>query len=184
MDEIIAQLLFNQREFIHRWNNKADLHHSDTSLSAVFDEFITRYIVYNALYKLCALKIDTKGDQKSATEAVYICLQDNISEIIPLLDSQIHLLHHNIRKGNFQIHIGLFSRKYSDKHLLNDMDSANEQIRFRALLRCIYQLRCNLFHGNKNFEYRQVVLLKPATECLRILNNQLYDILSQKYTIA
>ena len=46
----IRKQIENLHMFIHRWNTKAEGYNgSNRDLSAVFDEFITRYIIFNVL---------------------------------------------------------------------------------------------------------------------------------------
>lgn len=63
---------FEQDSFITRWNGKADSYANDkNNLAATFDEFVTRFIIYNVLYNLCAEKLaygKKGGDKKKATE--------------------------------------------------------------------------------------------------------------------
>lgn len=167
----IRKQIENLHMFIHRWNTKAEGYNgSNRDLSAVFDEFITRYIIFNVLYKICAEIYGERGDRNSATKVVEKFLSEHHCNIIPEISPFISRLTEGISEGKFIIGIP----KYSDKKLLTDLQNNN----ILALLECIYQLRCNLFHGDKEFIWRQEQLLSPVTHCLEILNRDIYNILN------
>ena len=166
----IKQQIDNLDEFISRWNEKAeDCKQQTIRLSATFDEFITRYIIFNALYKICAEIYKEIGDKNSATNVIVRFLSEHDWTISQELKSYMYALVEGIINGRCKIGIG----GYSDKKLISDLQSYDKL----ALLRCIYQLRCNLFHGDKEFIWRQEQLLSPATHCLEILNKDIYNIL-------
>lgn len=163
----IRKQIENLDEFIHRWNTKAEGYKdSNRDLSAVFDEFVTRYIVFNALYKICAQIFNEKRDRNSATYVIDKFLADNNS-ITQELSIGIDNLRNGILNGPFRIN----NKAGSDEKLVKDL----QQHRILALLQCIYQIRCNLLHGDKEFVRRQEMLLAPATHCLEIINNAVYQ---------
>lgn len=167
----IRQQINNLDEFIFRWNEKAeDCKQQGCILSAIFDEFITRYIIFNAQYKICAEIYKETGDKNSATNVMVRFLSEHNWTISQELKSYMYDLVDGIINGRFKIGI----RGYSDKRLISDLQSYDTL----ALLRCIYQLRCNLLHGDKEFIWRQEQLLSPATHCLEILNRDIYNILN------
>ena len=56
MENDVKQQIVNLRQFIPNWNNKADDYkNQEIELNAVFDEFITRYIIFNVLYNNSSL---------------------------------------------------------------------------------------------------------------------------------
>lgn len=163
----IRKQIENLEMFIHRWNTKAEGYKGFRDLSAVFDEFVTRYIIFNTLYKICAKIYGVSGDRNSATKVIKKFLSEHHCDIIPEISPFICQLTEGISEGKFIIGIP----KYSDKKLLIDLQNKN----ILALLECIYQLRCNLFHGDKEFIWKQELLLTPATRCLEIINNSIYQ---------
>lgn len=170
MSDDIRKQIVNLQQFIANWNDKADSYKNcEYNLSAIFDEFITRYIVFNALYKICAEIYGKRGDRNSATNVVEKFLSEHHCNIIPEIRSYIGQLIDGISEGQFIIGIP----EYSDKKLLAKLQN-NDTL---ALLKCIYQLRCKLFHGDKEFIWRQAQLLAPATRCLEIINNSIYQTL-------
>lgn len=170
MNDSVRKQIANIPEFVRNWNSKADSYKDcGCDLRAIFDEFITRYIIFNILYKICAEIYGATGDRNSATKIVNKFLYENNCNIIPELKEHTNQLISGILEGKFIIGIP----KYSDRKLLHDLQN-NDTL---ALLKCIYQLRCNLFHGDKEFIWRQEELLAPATRCLEIINNSIYQTL-------
>lgn len=168
MNDDIRKQIVNLRQFIANWNSKADSYKNyEDDLRAIFDEFITRYIIFNVLYKICAEIYGERGDRNSATKVVRKFLSEHHCNIVPELGLFISLLIKGISEGKFMIGIP----KYSDTKLLTDLQNNN----IIALLECIYQLRCNLFHGDKEFVWKQELLLTPASRCLEIINNSIYQ---------
>ena len=50
MNDDIRKQIVNLRQFIANWNSKADSYKNyEDDLRAIFDEFITRYIIFNVL---------------------------------------------------------------------------------------------------------------------------------------
>ena len=170
MNDDIRKQIVNLQQFIANWNNKADNYKNcEYDLRAIFDEFITRYIIFNVLYKICADIYGERGDRNSATKVVEKFLSEHHCNIMPEARFYIGQLTNGISEGQFTIGIP----SYSDKKLLIELQD-NDTL---ALLKCIYQLRCNLFHGDKEFIWRQSQLLAPATRCLEIINNSIYQTL-------
>ena len=170
MNDSVRKQIANIPEFVRNWNSKADSYKDcGCDLRAIFDEFITRYIIFNVLYKICAEVYGKRGDRNSATKVVEKFLSEHHCNIMPEVRFYISQLIDSISEG--QLIIGI--PKYSDKKLLTDLQN-NDTL---ALLKCIYQLRCNLFHGDKEFIWRQEELLAPATRCLEIINNSIYQTL-------
>ena len=170
MNDSVRKQIANIPEFVRNWNSKADSYKDcGCDLRAIFDEFITRYIIFNVLYKICAEVYGKRGDRNSATKVVEKFLSEHHCNIMPEVRFYISHLIDSISEG--QLIIGI--PKYSDKKLLTDLQN-NDTL---ALLKCIYQLRCNLFHGDKEFIWRQEELLAPATRCLEIINNSIYQTL-------
>lgn len=171
MENDVKQQIVNLRQFIPNWNNKADDYkNQEIELNAVFDEFITRYIIFNVLYKVCAQIYGKTGDRNSATKVTYDFLKENGWRASSEIKLHIDDLNAGIINGRFKIGI----KDCPDKKLISDLQSYD----ILALLKCIYQLRCNLFHGDKEFIWRQAQLLAPATRCLEIINNSIYQILA------
>lgn len=130
----IRQQINNLDKFIFRWNEKAkDCKQQGcilSVLSAIFDEFITRYIIFNALYKICAEIYKETGDKNSATNVMIRFLLEHNWTISQELKSYMCDLVDGIINSRFKIGI----RGYSDKRLISDLQSYNTL----ALLRCIY----------------------------------------------
>ncbi len=170
-DPQFAYKVYVMEDFIERWNQKAEQYSATGShrdLYAVFDEFITRFIIFNALYKLCAEKYGITGDKKSATEAIAQLLESDIETVTTSSNAWIQKL------ASLVTHYRLKSEA-TDKQLKRDLRSTDPGKRLMALLSCIYYTRCNLFHGEKEFADQQRKLLEPEIECLKILNQRIYE---------
>lgn len=75
---------------------------------------------------------------------------------------------------NIKLHNGVPDKKY-DHDLLNDLQSGQSQQICLAILKVIYQVRCNLVHGSKNYQEYQRILLEPLSRLLITLQQQLFQ---------
>jgi hypothetical protein len=57
------------------------------------------------------------------------------------------------------------------------LESHSRDRRAKAVLEALYAIRCNMFHGQKEFDVAQVALLRPAICVLEGTIHVLYDTL-------
>lgn len=169
-----------QKSFIARWNDKADSYAGKKNdLAATFDEFVTRFIVYNVLYNLCAEKLaygKKVGDKKKTTEAVFDVLQRKSAHLLSVMTPDIEKLNNIISENGYIIDT---DDPANNNVMLKKMSSSNTDERIKSVLNCLYKLRCNLIHGDKEYMEEQQPLLATANNCLKILNEEICMVLGE-----
>ena len=169
-----------QKSFIARWNDKADSYAGKKNdLAATFDEFVTRFIVYNVLYNLCAEKLaygKKVGDKKKATEAVFDVLQRKSAHLLSVMTPDIEKLNNIISENGYIIDT---DDPANNNVMLKKMSSSNTDEKIKSVLNCLYKLRCNLIHGDKEYMEEQQPLLATANNCLKILNEEICMVLGE-----
>jgi hypothetical protein len=198
--ELIAQLnntMALSPEFTNfhgNWQAKADAY-DGSQLQGAFDKFFTQYVIFNRLYAEAtfryiqinhiplpnyfpdskgaieytlgyigaqALKTELEADPKSVAA---------IAQVVLLLSGPIHGRQFNIvldrLHGNPQ--------PAKDAELLSKLASANPDEKCWAVLKFLYAIRCNTFHGHKGFEPIQLEVLIPANTLLRHVTEILFD---------
>lgn len=167
------------RRFYNSWLAKADAYSNDT-LAGQFDKFSSLYVLFNALYMEVANTLRAAGqqipvdykDKKAATDYVAQYLKSKFY-IESLLNDETSLnsltsICDIIENHRFNIILELgTSRRNLDLELLGYLRSKNSQEKAKSILSTLYHIRCNLFHGQKEFEERQMTLLTPAIHLLR-----------------
>jgi hypothetical protein len=111
------------------------------------------------------------------TDLIWNCLQNDrssieaVRKIRVLLENDVFMIKLDrlngqpIQEGNYV--------------LLQNLISENPRIRVAALLDIIYSIRCNMFHGHKDFETIQAEILIPVTIILNKLTFLLYEKMEQ-----
>jgi hypothetical protein len=59
--------------------------------------------------------------------------------------------------------------------LLEKLESTSKNTHINAITDIIYSVRCNIFHGQKQFKENQLSVLKPVTILLEKLVNLLFN---------
>ena len=165
------------KRFCRRWRDKAD-QYDDTSLDGVFDRFFSDFVAFNRLYthlnQHAARQVT--GDRKQATSRFASVVgadhllqairaggrEDDISRLATLIEpgGGFYLIsEHSVDRPD----------RERNQDLLDRLRGDNPRKKIEALLEYLYQVRCNMFHGAKDFEHRQLQLLQPATRCLECL---------------
>ncbi|MFD0750174.1 hypothetical protein ACFQZS_08485 [Mucilaginibacter calamicampi] len=173
-------------DFYHNWSNKL-LGIIGDDLASVYDRYITSFVIYNSLYNQVPEALIENGipvaskifDNKLATEIVVQFVGatnlldllynngcgNDIQGIINLIDQQMFYI--KIKYGQRQ--------RNEDLKLLSDLNSTNHNKKAVAILQVLYHVRCNIFHGNKNFEEYQRILVEPLFKILQIINSELFN---------
>jgi hypothetical protein len=119
------------------------------------------------------LKSDTFPDSQAATKYVLDFLGsrrllealDNDSNSRIALESVILLMEQH--RFNIQLDpVWGKPQREKDDRLLASLKATKRDERASAILRLIYSIRCNMFHGRKGFTERQEELLVPVTVIL------------------
>ncbi len=178
--------------FIEHYNNWNEKVNSITGqdLSSVYDRYMTLFVIYNNLYNQVPAALIQRGvpvpnqiyDNKKATEYVvkYLGATDllnnlnlnghdvDIQAIITLINDEVFYikLNHGERQRN------------EDLKILSNLRSTNEGSKATAILQVCYYVRCNIFHGSKDFQEYQRLLIEPLTNIMRTVIVQLYNALS------
>jgi hypothetical protein len=184
-------------DFHDSWSAKANAYDGD-QLQGAFDKFFTQYVIFNRLYAEATFRYLLSNhiqlpsyfpDSKGAVEYTlgYIGAQRlnaqldadptsraAIARVIALLSGPV---------GGHQFCIVLDRLRGNpqpaeDAALLNKISSANPSRKCWAVLRFLYAIRCNTFHGHKGFEPVQLEVMKPANTLLRHVTEILFDKLS------
>lgn len=155
-------------------------------LSHVYDKYMTSFVIYNNLYNQIPAKLIANGvvmpnrifDNKAATEYVvqFLGANDILSEITNNnLDNAITTVIDLIDNEVFYIKIGYNGRQRNeDLKILADLRSNNSTRKAVAVLQVVYYVRCNMFHGHKDFQEYQRTLIEPLTRILTVLNPMLF----------
>ncbi len=188
------------KDLCERWRDKARSH--DTGqIEGLYDKFISLYIVYNALYVETAVYLCRKDreegkdgyklengsfpDKAAATKYVLDLLKSGdlmkalksdaltcnaIEQLIAILSG-----HGETRFWIFLDPVYGEPRKEEDKKLLKGLRSSSADSCAQAVLQCIYEVRCNMFHGRKGVDPVQMELLIPLTVLLEKIIDKLFS---------
>jgi hypothetical protein len=155
------------------------------NLARSFDRFTSLYVVYNRVYVEAAKLLVRRGlvcppskkfsplpDLESATGHLVTfygerALQNAISRN-PRCSNAVDYLTRLIQNGHIYLHEDYETGLPAVK---KDLALANKASRYdpKAILSLIYRARCNLFHGEKDFDGRQSVFLDNLSVILEFV---------------
>jgi hypothetical protein len=182
--------------FCDRWLEKAQ-GYEDSDLGECFDKFTTLYVVYNALYVETAAYLHRKAikegrddyklggdrfpDLEAATDYVPKFLGSknlmNSLESKPNTRQAVERLKSIMDEGYFNISLDPVWGKQQmeeDEELRKDLRSRSTDEKASTILKIIYKVRCNLFHGRKGLNPEQSELLIPLITILEGVIELLY----------
>lgn len=168
------------KEYIETWTNKISFYKRD-DLNTLFDKYTALYTLYNRLYNesFRQMKVNNKlnksrySDFEKATKLVVEF--NSATDIIEKLKEKnnfndIKIIADLIRKDIFHINLADgVSKKDVDIELMNNLENDNPSIKAQAAVSIIYNIRCNMEHGEKHFEEHQRMLLKPLMRMLETI---------------
>jgi len=172
--------------FVNQWLEKADRYSGD-ELFSVFDKFFTLYVVFNKLYAAAYHFSNSQmasqgkvrklyGDRRAATAGVVQFLTPDTmnARFISNKEAQnaIQELSAIIRLQEFHFSLDAASgmwKSEQDVKLADDLNSNDVDKRINAIVTILYHVRCNLFHGRKQFVEEQKRILRPSNVLLREL---------------
>ncbi|MBV2190216.1 hypothetical protein [Providencia rettgeri] len=184
-------------EFYRHWLEKSDAY-KDETISSYFNKSFSLFVLYNKLYAEATFILNREGeinvsqtgnfpDRKGATSYApkYIGHEFLSEELNNDRDcsNSINVLVSLIEDERFNIKLKLFDgtrQPEKDMELVSNIQSDDVVTRVEGILDLIYSVRCNMFHGNKNYQQVQIVLLKPVTIILRKVIEVLYAKLSSE----
>ncbi|MGN7204153.1 hypothetical protein ACTHQF_07750 [Pedobacter sp. SAFR-022] len=170
------------KKYIESWKEKIS-GIKGNSLGNLFEKFSTYYTLHNRLYNdsFRVLREDEKllkprySDFEKATSCI---VQFNSAENIiktltendnlPDVDAITYLIKNDI------FHINLadgVAQKNIDIELMNNLRSDVTEVKARAILSVIYNVRANMLHGEKHFEEHQRMLLEPLIRITQTIVN-------------
>ncbi len=160
------------KDYIKTWTNKISSYKGD-DLGTLFDKYTALFTLYNRLYNESYSLMKANGqlsksrysDFEKATilvvkfiSAVEIIVRfkennnfDDIASIADLIRNDI--FHINLADG--------VSQKDIDIKLMENLENNEPIIKAQAAVSTVYNVRCNMQHGEKHFEEYQRLLLEP-----------------------
>lgn len=167
----------------NRWIDKAS-DYDEMNLSDSFDKFFTLFVAYNILYTETTKILVSEGkaklnsfggvpDSEGATKNIVKYLDSNFLSRKLLEDSQIIKAIADLNSvipSKFYIKDTEWDRKRMDAINSNQYNRVA-----KAILELIYGVRCNMFHGAKEFTQMQKEILNPCIVILEKVNKLLFD---------
>lgn len=174
------------RDFYYNWTAKAE-GITNNDLSSIYDKYMTLFVIFNNLYNQIPDKLITLGinvpnkiyDNKVATKMVikFLSADDFLNEISNNnLTENVNSIIQLIQNETFHIKLnhGQYDRN-EDLKILSELQSSNNVKKAIAILKVLYYVRCNIFHGSKDFQEYQRILVEPLIEILEKLNPLIYN---------
>lgn len=167
--------------FCERWIEKADAYRSN-HLEDIFDRFFTLFVAYNRFYSAAAelhrAAIEPRqaqylqGDRREATTVMaHLISQSRFVAAMkenPTLSAACQAISSLLQERRFFLHSDRGTREPDfarDAKLVAGLSKCS----LLSVLECLYQIRCNIFHGEKEFAPRQAELLAPAITLLEAI---------------
>jgi len=162
---------------------------TEDDIASVFNRFIISYQLYHRLFDrlpdaLTALSqpIPKNDDQNNTRATTYVTKYLDGAKILAnltdkKLDDDIAFLTMVLDNRAFHITFNA-DGKYledKDKQLAQEIKSTNPEIKAKAILRIVYQIRCNMEHSRKHMEEHQRYLVSAVTRITQAVTDQLYD---------
>lgn len=165
------------KEFIDNWELKlSQIKNDNDELKELYDKFTTLLTIYNRYYNEAfhQFKEDKKltksrySDFEKATTVVLEFLgadsltsrfnenQKEIDDLCMLIENQI--FHINLVDGE--------PSEETDRQLLENLKSNSPEVKCKAVLSAIYNVRCNIVHGYKDFQEYQRLIVEPLVKLL------------------
>jgi hypothetical protein len=167
--------------FCERWIDKADAYRSN-SLEDLFDRFFTLFVAYNRFYSAAAdlhratinprHALLLQGDRREATNVMsQLIRQSRFADAMngnPAIATACQDISTLLRERRFFLH-SVRGMKEPDRARDSKLADGLHNHSLLSVLECLYQIRCNIFHGEKEFAPRQAELLAPAITLLEAI---------------
>jgi hypothetical protein len=165
------------KEFIENWELKlSQIKNDNDQLKELYDKFTTLFTIFNRYYNeaFYQFKEDKKltksrySDFEKATTIVQEFLsvdslinsfnknQKEIDDLCMLIENKI--FHINLADGE--------PSEETDMQLLENLKSLTPEVKCKAVLSAIYNVRCNIVHGYKDFQEYQRLIVEPLIKLL------------------
>ena len=165
------------------------------NIHGAFDRFFTSYVGFNRLYAEATYRLARRGhvklqerfpDSHAAQEyVVQFCTAATLTqgwENSTNAAAALREIADHLRQGSFALKLDPVTGDPSpakDHELLTALESNCQDRRAKAVLEALYAIRCNMFHGQKAFQLRQLALLRPAILLLESTTDVLHQALDQ-----
>lgn len=170
------------KPFVKRWKQKIRKTKRVDDKQYEFDLFIANYLIYAALVNVIKPRdLKTWEDKAYCTEVMANFILENTTNSSLLMQN---LTAPAARLGEVikNYHFYVVSSKNENPELETNWNRGSNINSLRSLLQTLYYMRCNIFHGAKEYVDEQVALLSPANKCLEILNKEIQQLFA-KYDI-
>ena len=166
-------------EFIERWRQKGLDYSLDEYSSNYYDRFFTGFVLYNFLYnkinKCLCLKVKKDSEKAIAAAKAFLTSEAIFREnAIKTMGNEIR---HLIETKEFYVWDKIADKADRNEQAVEQMYSSESDAWVNGLLKIIYGVRCNMFHGEKDFLGNQKKILKPCICVIEKLN----DLIIQKF---
>ena len=165
------------KDYIETWTKKISYYIGD-DLGTLFDKYTALFTLYNRLYNESFKKMRDNNqlsktrysDFEKATKLVVefnsanaiidrLKERDNFCDVATIADLiKKDIFHINLADGT--------SQKDIDLELMQNLENNEPSIKAQAAVSTIYNVRCNMQHGEKHFEEHQRMLLEPLIRIL------------------
>ena len=157
------------KSFVKRWKRKVKKTKNVDVKQYEFDSFIAKYLIYAALVNVIKPhEYRTRKDRAFCTEVMASFILSNTTNdflLIQNLSTPATKLSETIKNYHFYV----VSSNDENPELETTWKHGSNKEKLISLLQTLYYIRCNIFHGNKEYADEQVLLLNPANKCLEIL---------------
>jgi len=182
------------RNFCESWHAKATTY-STENIDGAFDRFFTSYVAFNRLYAEATYRLARRGhiklrerfpDSQAAQDyIVQFCTAAMLTRAwensAAAVDALREIADH-LREGRFSLKLDPvtgYPRPAKDRELLTALESRSRNQKAKGVLETLYSIRCNMFHGRKDFQLHQLALLRPAILLLESTTDVLQQALEQ-----
>jgi len=146
-----------------------------------FDKYLSLFIAYNILYNLYKKTNDSNANlaRGDSTRAVEVQLLADPDILLRTLESELK---------SYVGFIPIYREEFWDGNvpiretLVGALDAKNSAKTLDMLLKWLYKVRCNIVHGEKNYDdSRQKELLEQSSSMLEKILVHLVDSYDRKY---
>lgn len=176
LDEIFSKIDRDKREYlvspflrrINGWMEKAN------STRDAFDKYVATFIAFNMFYNLWHKIKNPTAKEKQPQEGIKLM---GVLELVNFEDppNLTHLVDDLIKiLEEDQLFVEIYEWKNKKleftglaQDVLTKHRGQNDKL-MKYILKTLYKIRCNLVHGEKGYEDRQIRLLNKSSEILKV----------------
>ena len=159
-------------EFILNWENKLSEIETD-NLNNIYNKFVTIFTIYNRYYNELYFNLKT---QNQLVKSRYSDFEKATSFVVDFLgaDNIMNRINENNNLKEIEAICNLLENKVFyinldngepnevfDLEVLQNLKSQNIETKIKAISSVIYNVRCNIIHGYKDFQEYQRLIVEP-----------------------